>query len=174
MKKTSTKAAPTARLLSIGDVARRSGVSVSALRFYEDRHLIRGARSATNQRLYPQHVLRRVAIIKAAQGLGIPLAEIGAVLSTLPADQAPGARDWRRLSALWRGQLDERIALLTRLRDDLEGCIGCGCLSLRDCPLRNPDDRAARAGPGARAFDPVTPRRRAAVQRADRGRRQPG
>lgn len=142
------------RVLSIGEVARRSGLAVSALHFYETKGLIRSWRNAGNQRRYHPDVLRRVSIIKVAQRLGIPLAEVAEALSRLPEGRTPTANDWRALSAHWRGKLNRRIELLTRLRDDLDGCIGCGCLSLQSCPLRNPDDLAARAGPGARLFDP--------------------
>jgi MerR family transcriptional regulator, redox-sensitive transcriptional activator SoxR len=142
------------RVLTIGELAKRSGVAVSALRFYESRHLIQSTRSAGNQRQYPQHMLRRVAIIRAAQRLGISLAEIETVMSTLPIDHAPSAKDWRTMTRQWKQDLTRRIDMLLRLRDDLDGCIGCGCLSLRDCPLRNPNDEAASAGPGARLFDP--------------------
>lgn len=142
------------RELSIGAVSTRSGVTVSALHFYESKGLIHSRRSSGNQRRYPREVLRRVAVIKVAQRAGIPLAEIKEALSTLPDERTPTAEDWRALSSRWRAELDARIEHLTRLRDQLDGCIGCGCLSLRDCPLRNPDDAAAAGGPGARLFDP--------------------
>lgn len=142
------------RELSIGAVAARSGVAVSALHFYESKGLIHSRRSSGNQRRYPREVLRRVAVIKVAQRAGIPLAEIKDALSTLPDQRTPTAADWRALSSRWRAELDARIERLTRLRDQLDGCIGCGCLSLRDCPLRNPGDSAAAGGPGARLFDP--------------------
>ncbi|WP_366554425.1 redox-sensitive transcriptional activator SoxR [Aquibaculum sediminis] len=142
------------RELSIGAVAARSGVAVSALHFYESKGLIHSRRSSGNQRRYPREVLRRVAVIKVAQRAGIPLAEIKEALSTLPDERTPTAADWRALSSRWRAELEARIERLTRLRDQLDGCIGCGCLSLRDCPLRNPGDSAAAGGPGARLFDP--------------------
>ena len=133
-------------ILSVGELARRSGVSVSALHFWEREGLIEGWRSAGNQRRYERATLRRVAIIKVAQGLGIPLAEIRARLESMP----KGKAGWAKLAADWRADLDRRIALLERLRDRLDGCIGCGCLSVDDCPLRNPGDEVARAGGGPR------------------------
>lgn len=136
------------REMTIGEVARRSGVSVATLHFYESRGLIKSWRTSGNQRRYPRGVLRRIAIIKVAQRTGIPLAEIQAALQTLPAHCAPSAADWQALSVLWRADLDARIARLTRLRDQLSSCIGCGCLSLEDCPLRNPADQLATQGSG--------------------------
>ena len=141
--------------LSVGEVARRSGVAVSAIHFYEAEGLIAGWRTPANHRRYPRGTLRRIAIIKVAQRAGIPLKEIGAALATLPDGAVPSAKDWARLSAKWKSDLDDRIARLTRLRDQLSGCIGCGCLSLADCPLRNPADVLAREGPGARILDPT-------------------
>ncbi len=138
----------TAKLLSVGEVAARSGVAVSAVHFYERRGLISGWRSRGNQRRYERATLRRIAIIKVAQMLGISLAEIHARLATLPGDRTPNKADWARLAAGWRAELDERIAQLERLRERLDGCIGCGCLSVEDCPLRNPEDRLAAKGPG--------------------------
>src|SRR5690554_3298930 len=143
------------RSLTVGEVARRSGVAVSTLHFYEAKGLIRSARSAGNQRRYPREVLRRVAVIKAAQRLGIPLAEIREALGALPDHRTPTAADWRRLSARWRADLDARIRTLMRLRDALDGCIGCGCLSIKDCPLRNPRDELSEEGPGPRLLDPA-------------------
>ncbi len=136
--------------LAIGTVAARAGVNVSALRFYEDRGLITSARSRGGQRRYHRNVLRRVAFIQAAQRVGLSLDEIGRALDTLPDDSGPTARDWKRLSAQWRPMLDERIRLLERLRDQLDSCIGCGCLSLQHCQLRNSGDTARTLGPGAR------------------------
>ena len=133
-------------ILSVGELARRAGVSVSALHFWEREGLIEGWRSAGNQRRYERATLRRVAIIKVAQGLGIPLAEIRARLESMP----KGKAGWAQLTAEWRGDLDRRIIALERLRDRLDGCIGCGCLSVDECPLRNPGDEVARAGPGPR------------------------
>ena len=148
------KAVPPPRVLSVGEVARRSGVAVSTVHFYEARGLIEGWRTAGNQRRYERAALRRIAIVKVAQQLGIPLAEIKARLAELPADRTPGKADWARLAERWRGELDRRIAQLERLRDNLDGCIGCGCLSVEACPLRNPDDALAREGPGPRRLDP--------------------
>ena len=136
------------RSLSVGEVAARSGVAVSTLHFYEAKGLIRGWRSSGNQRRYARDVLRRVAIIKVAQRTGIPLAEIRDALASLPDGRTPNAADWRGLSERWREDLDRRIALLTDLRDKLEGCIGCGCLSVSACPLRNPDDVLSKSGSG--------------------------
>ncbi len=136
--------------LSIGAVAARAGVSVSALRFYEDRGLIRSRRSEGGQRRYPRAVLRRVAFVQAAQRVGLTLEDIRQALDTLPDDDHLTAKDWKRLSAAWRPMLDERIRLLEGLRDDLDSCIGCGCLSLERCRLRNFGDRAAARGPGPR------------------------
>jgi MerR family redox-sensitive transcriptional activator SoxR len=140
--------------LSVGEVAARSGVAVSAIHFYEARGLIRSRRNPGNQRRYPREVLRLVAVIKVAQRIGIPLAMIRDALATLPHGRTPTARDWRKLSAVWKRGLDERIERMMRLRDSLTGCIGCGCLSLKVCPLRNPKDRLAEQGPGPRLLDP--------------------
>jgi MerR family redox-sensitive transcriptional activator SoxR len=137
-------------LLRAGEVAARSGIASSAVHFYERRGLITAGRDAGNWRRSPRAVLRRVAVIKAAQRTSVPLAAIGAALAAVPADRPVTARDWRRLSARWRSDLDRRIAALTALRDQLDGCIGCGCLSLAACPLRNPGDVLAADGPGAR------------------------
>lgn len=134
------------KILSVGELARRSGVSVSALHFYEREGLIESWRSAGNQRRYERSTLRRVAIIKVAQAVGIPLAEIRTRLDAVPA----GKTGWARLAGDWRADLDRRIATLTRLRDRLDSCIGCGCLSVDDCPLRNPEDRVATEGAGPR------------------------
>lgn len=141
--------------LSVGEVAARSGVAVSALRFYESRGLIRSRRNSGNQRRYPRDVLRRVAVIKVAQRLGIPLSSIGEALTALPEGRTPTAADWSRLSARWKADLDDRIGTLIRLRDQLDGCIGCGCLSLEDCPLRNPGDVLSEQGSGPRLLDPA-------------------
>lgn len=141
-------------LLTPSQVAERSGVSVSALHFYEREALITATRTAGNQRRYTRDVLRRVAFIRTSQRIGISLAEIREALATLPTDHAPTKADWARLSRRWRSSLDERIERLQRLRDDLDGCIGCGCLSLRRCRLRNPDDDLAAEGPGPRLLDP--------------------
>lgn len=141
------------RELTVGDVARRSGVAISTLHFYESKGLITSSRNTGNQRRYSRTVLRQVAIIKVAQSTGVPLSAIREALKSLPRERPPTARDWARLSARWRSDLDERIDKLTRLRDQLNGCIGCGCLSLKTCPLRNPGDKAREQGPGARLFD---------------------
>lgn len=140
--------------LSVGQIAKRSGIPVSTLHFYESKGLIKSERNAGNQRRYPRHILRQLAVIRVAQSLGASLAEIRDNLSTLPHDGPPSAADWKRLSSKWHEDLDRRIERMTALRDKLNTCIGCGCLSIKDCPLRNPDDRAAEKGPGARAFDP--------------------
>jgi len=149
------------RILTVGELARRSGVAVSAVHFYERRGLIAGWRSSGNQRRYDRAALRRIAIVKVAQQLGIPLAEIKARLAALPADRTPGKSDWARLAEDWRRDLDRRIARLSALRDNLDGCIGCGCLSVEACPLRNPADAAAAEGPGPRYLDPDRPARAA-------------
>jgi MerR family redox-sensitive transcriptional activator SoxR len=142
------------RDLSVGEVAARSGVAVSTLNFYEAEGLIKGGRTAANHRRYPRDVLRRIAIIKVAQRAGIPLKDVGNALATLPDRRTPTAKDWNMLSASWKADLDDRIARLTRLRDQLAGCIGCGCLSIQDCPLRNPYDELGKLGPGPRLLDP--------------------
>ena len=136
--------------LTPAQLAARSGVAISALHFYERQGLIRSRRTAGNQRRYARETLRRVAFIRASQRVGIPLAQIRAALDTLPEGRTPTRTDWERLSALWRDDLDRRIEQLVRLRDDLTGCIGCGCLSLDRCALYNPDDRLGEQGAGAR------------------------
>lgn len=142
------------RELSVGEVAERSGIAVSTLHFYETKGLIHSQRNRGNQRRYPRSILRRVAVIKVAQRTGIPLSEIAEALSVLPHDRPLTGLDWRKLSENWRGQLDERIARLTKLRNALDGCIGCGCLSMQQCPLRNPLDELAVEGPGPRLLEP--------------------
>jgi MerR family redox-sensitive transcriptional activator SoxR len=137
-------------LLAIGEVARRSGVASSALRFYEERGLISSERAGSGHRHYPRPVLRRIAFIVFAQRIGLTLDEIGAALAKRPPHQAPTRRDWSRLSATWASRIDDRIAELQRLKIGLTECIGCGCLSLDRCKLANPDDRAARLGSGPR------------------------
>jgi len=146
-------------LLTIGEVARRSGVASSALRFYEERRLIASERAGSGHRRYPRPVLRRIAFIVFAQRVGLSLEEIGAELAKLPADRAPDRGDWSRLSRGWTTRIDERIAELERLRAGLTECIGCGCLSLGRCNLVNPRDRAGRNGPGPRYWlgDPRPP-----------------
>jgi MerR family redox-sensitive transcriptional activator SoxR len=136
--------------LTIGEAADRTGVATSALRFYEDEGLLSPDRTPAGHRRYPRRLLRRIAFIRAAQEVGIGLAEVHAALQTLPDGRTPDERDWARLSAGWRGRLDERIAALERLRDRLDECIGCGCLSLQTCRIVNPEDAAAAAGPGSR------------------------
>ena len=151
---------PVEELLTIGEVAKRSGVAASALRFYEDRGLIRSERAGSGHRRYPRAVLRRIAFIVFAQRIGLTLGEIGDELAKLPPDRAPNRADWSRLSAGWSSRIDERIAELERLKAGLTECIGCGCLSLDRCQLANPGDRAARRGPGPRYWigDPNPPR----------------
>ena len=140
--------------LTVGEVAKRSGVAVSTLHYYESEGLIRSWRNQGNQRRYAREVLRRVAVIKVAQRSGIPLASIRTALEALPDRRTPTAEDWRKLSAGWKAELNDRITRLTRLRDQLDGCIGCGCLTLGVCPLRNPWDQLSRLGPGPRLLDP--------------------
>lgn len=137
-------------MLTIGELASRSGAAPSALRFYESKGLITSVRTTGGHRTYERAALRRVAFIRAAQRVGLSLNEIRAALETLPSKRTPTAGDWARLSARWRGVLDQRIDELRRLRDELDSCIGCGCLSLTTCRLYNPDDRAASLGPGPR------------------------
>ena len=137
-------------LLSIGEVAERCGIATSALRFYERQGLIRSARSAGNQRRFHRDELRRIAFIKVAQQVGLSLEEIAEALDLLPTERSPNKHDWERLSRAWRDRLDHQLALLQGLRDELDSCIGCGCLSLRACRLYNPDVRAAELGSGPR------------------------
>jgi MerR family transcriptional regulator, redox-sensitive transcriptional activator SoxR len=137
-------------LLTIGEVAARSGFAASALRFYEREGLLAASRTSGGQRRYPRSVLRRLAFVRAASNVGLSLDEVRAALSTLPAGRTPTKADWRRLSDAWRQRLDEQITALQDLRDGLTGCIGCGCLSLRACSLVNPHDVAAADGPGPR------------------------
>ncbi|HYF28308.1 MAG TPA: redox-sensitive transcriptional activator SoxR [Baekduia sp.] len=137
-------------LLTIGQVARRSGVAASALRFYEERGLLASERAGSGHRRYPRSVLRRIAFIVFAQRVGLTLDEIAAELSKLPGNRTPNRRDWSRLSRTWSARIDERIAELERLKAGLTECIGCGCLSLARCKLTNPGDRAAARGPGPR------------------------
>lgn len=139
-------------LLTISEVSRRSGVAPSALRYYEERGLLRSERAASGHRRYPRLVLRRIAFIVFAQRVGLSLGEIAVELARLPADRAPGRQDWSRLSGTWAARIDERMAELERLKAGLTECIGCGCLSLDRCALANPDDRAAGLGPGPRMW----------------------
>jgi MerR family redox-sensitive transcriptional activator SoxR len=142
------------REMTVGQLAARSGVAVSTIHFYESKWLIRGWRNKANHRRYARAVLRRVALIKVAQRTGISLASIRQALNALPKGRPATAEDWQRLSAVWRNDLEERIKRLTRLRDQLDGCIGCGCLSLGVCPLHNPQDRLGKQGAGPRLLDP--------------------
>lgn len=137
-------------LLTIGEVAKRSGVAASALRFYEERGLLTSERAGSGHRRYPRAVLRRIAFIVFAQRVGLTLDEIAGELVRLPPDRAPNRRDWSRLSRKWTARIDERIGELERLKRGLTECIGCGCLSLDRCQLSNPGDRAAGFGPGPR------------------------
>ncbi|WP_410810730.1 redox-sensitive transcriptional activator SoxR [Micromonospora sp. 067-2] len=143
--------------LTIGELSVRSGVASSALRYYERLGLIHAARTGGNQRRYARSELRRVAFIRISQQVGVSLDEIRAALDSLPDSRTPSPEDWARLSASWRGRLDEKIRLLGKLRDDLDGCIGCGCLSLQRCTLYNPGDSLAGEGPGARLMLPRPP-----------------
>ncbi|RBQ13896.1 redox-sensitive transcriptional activator SoxR [Spongiactinospora rosea] len=136
--------------LTIGQLAERSGVSVSALHFYERQGLITSRRTAGNQRRYRRETLRRVALIRIAQRVGVSLAEIGKTLAELPEGRTPNRQDWERLSAAWREQLNERIRRLEQLRDDFTDCVGCGCLSIDRCVVANPDDALGRLGSGPR------------------------
>jgi MerR family redox-sensitive transcriptional activator SoxR len=140
--------------LTIGQLSARSGVAPSALRYYERLGLIHAERTGGNQRRYARAELRRVAFIRIAQQVGVSLEEIREALDSLPDSRTPSTQDWARLSAAWRGRLDEKIRLITKLRDDLTGCIGCGCLSLQRCALNNPEDTLAGEGPGARLLLP--------------------
>ncbi|MCG6167702.1 redox-sensitive transcriptional activator SoxR [Leptospira sp. FAT2] len=135
-------------LLSIGQVAKRSGVASSALRFYEERGLIQSRRSGSGHRQYPRHVLRRIAFIVFAQRVGLSLEEIAVEVAKLPEDYTPNGQDWSKLSKTWSLRVDEKIAELERLKSGLSVCIGCGCLSLARCKLTNPGDRLGRYGSG--------------------------
>ena len=146
--------------MTIGELAERSGVSPSALRFYERQGLIESTRTDGNQRRFHGTALRKVALLRAGSAAGIPLARIRQALATLPANRPPTKRDWERLSRSWASELDERIATLEAVRGRLTTCIGCGCLSLRTCGLLNPDDEAATLGGGAHYFTRVSPRGR--------------
>jgi MerR family redox-sensitive transcriptional activator SoxR len=140
--------------LSVGELAERSGVAVSALHFYESEGLIAARRTAGNQRRFARETLRRVAFIRASQRVGLPLRRIREALDSLPDNRTPTRRDWARLSDAWRVDLDARLAALEALRDGLSGCIGCGCLSVERCRLANPDDVLGELGPGARNWRP--------------------
>ena len=139
-------------LLTIGEVAARAGVSVPSLRFYETKGLVHATRTAGNQRRYPRHTLRRLALVRAAQRFDLSLDEIREALDSLPAQRPPTARDWARLSRRWHDALQERIDALVELRDTTSGCIGCGCLSTSSCPIYNPGDERGAEGPGARRW----------------------
>lgn len=138
------------RWFTVGEVATRTGVATSALRFYEERGLIRSVRTDGNQRRYEGGMIRRVSFILAAQRVGLTLEEIASALASLPNERTPTKADWGRLSRSWAPRIDERIEALTKLRGELTECIGCGCLSLKTCALYNPDDRAATLGQGPR------------------------
>ena len=140
--------------LTVGEVAARSGVAISTLHFYEAKGLIRSLRNSGNQRRYPREILRRIATIKVAQRLGLPLETISQAFTALPEGREPTPADWRNLSTQWKDLLNDRIQRLTQLRDQLNSCIGCGCLSMKDCPLRNPQDELSQEGSGPRLLDP--------------------
>ena len=154
------------RELTIGELSERSGVSQSALRFYERQRLIAARRTDGNQRRFPAVTLRRVALVQAGKAAGIPLERIREALDSLPVDRQPSKRDWERLSNAWRAELVERIATLEAIRGRLTTCIGCGCLSLQTCRLLNPEDEAASLGGGAHYLRRVSPRGRGLAQRA--------
>ena len=137
-------------MLTIGEIARRAGVATSALRFYEEQGLIHSERNESGHRRYHADVLRRVSFIRTAQLVGLSLGEIREALSSLPDGRTPNARDWERLARSWQPVLEQRIKLLTRMRDQLDSCIGCGCLSLTSCGLWNPGDIAGESGDGPR------------------------
>lgn len=141
-------------LLTIGQLSERAGVATSAIRFYESQGLIHSTRTAGNQRRYEQSTLRRVAFIKAAQRIGLSLEEVGEALATLPDNRTPTKSDWHRISREWRPRLDEQIKRIELLKAKLDGCIGCGCLSMKSCWLYNPDDVAATRGKGAVLLEP--------------------
>ncbi|MET0935191.1 MAG: redox-sensitive transcriptional activator SoxR [Luteibacter sp.] len=143
------------RELSVGEAAKRAGVAVSALHFYERKGLIRSLRTAGNQRRYASDVLRRIAVIRVAQRVGIPLEAVRQAFATLPDERTPSREEWSRMSAAWREELDERISQLVNLKDRLADCIGCGCLSLTACALANPGDSLAADGGGPRRWSPV-------------------
>ncbi len=150
-----SSSAPSTATWSVGELARRSGVAVSTLHFYETQGLLASVRTSGNQRRYARAALRRVSVIRVAQRLGLPLADIRNALAALPDGRTPTARDWQRLSRRWKADLDQRIADLIALRDQLEGCIGCGCLSLKTCRLRNPGDALAGQGSGPQLLQPA-------------------
>ncbi|CAN5265992.1 redox-sensitive transcriptional activator SoxR [soil metagenome] len=141
-------------LRTVGEVARRSGTTVATLHFYEKQGSVGSLRTSGNQRRYVRGTLRRVAVIRAAQQVGSPLSEIGVALATLPDDRAPTKEEWAKMATTWKASLDRRIEIMTKLRDGLTDCIGCGCLSTENCPLRNPGDKLGRSGPGPRRLLP--------------------
>lgn len=143
------------RELTVGEAAQRGGVAVSALHFYEKKGLIHSLRTSGNQRRYAADVLRRIAVIRVAQRVGMPLEAVRRAFATLPEGRTPGREEWARLSAAWRQELDERIGQLVNLRDKLTDCIGCGCLSLTACALANPGDELAGTGGGPRRWEPI-------------------
>lgn len=136
--------------LTIGELSERSGVATSALRFYEAEGLIHATRSPGGQRRYTRDTLRRVSFVRVAQQVGLTLEEIRSALASLPDRRTPNEKDWEKLSRSWRPRIDDQIRMMERLRDRLDGCIGCGCLSLKHCKLMNPDDLASERGPGPR------------------------
>ncbi len=138
--------------LTVGELAGRAGLSTATVRFYEDLGLVQSRRTPGNQRRYPRHTLRRLALVRAGQRFGLSLELIGEALAVLPHDRPPTKADWRRLSTRWHAMLSEQIATLTAVRDGLTSCIGCGCLSLRSCPVYNPHDELAEHGPGAQRW----------------------
>ncbi|MFF4988190.1 redox-sensitive transcriptional activator SoxR [Streptosporangium saharense] len=144
-------------LLSVGEVSRRAGVAVSALHFYEQQGLISSERTAGNQRRYRRHVLRRISLILVAKRMGIPLSEVAVVFEGLPEDRMPSKRDWERISRRWAALLEARRKEIEQLEQELTGCIGCGCLSLRRCRVLNPQDSLAEQGPGATRLPPALP-----------------
>lgn len=143
--------------LSVGEVAHRAGVAVSALHFYEKEGLITSTRTAGNQRRYPRHVLRRISLIQVAKRMGIPLTEVAEVFAGLPENRMPGKRDWTRITERWRGKLEARRLELERMERELTGCLGCGCLSLGTCLVLNPGDALGEDGPGAQRLPEIHP-----------------
>lgn len=142
-------------LLTIGEMSRRTGVAVSALRYYESLELIAAVRTSGNQRRFPRHMLRRVSLITVAKNLGVPLSDVQATFSSVPLDRTPSHEDWQRASRAWKRQLEERRRGIERLELELTGCIGCGCLSMKACALLNPDDALAATGSGARRLEGI-------------------
>ncbi len=153
-------------LLTIGEMATRTGVAPSALRYYEDLGLIAATRSTGGQRRYPRHMLRRVSLIAVAKRLGVPLADVQDAFASVPLDRTPSHEDWQRASRAWKRQLEERRRGLERLEHELTGCIGCGCLSMKACALLNPGDALAATGPGPRRLDGIDGHEEPRAQRA--------